>query len=260
MGATTSGTRAVSWARTAVLLGSALLVACRAIPAEREAAADSASPSVIRRVAGSSVEGREIPYSVHGSGSVTVLLLAGIHGNEAAGTPLLERLEEELEAGRCADWLADRRLVVVPRANPDGLTSRRRHNARGVDLNRNFPSRNFSGRERHGAAPLSEPESRALHELVLRFDPDRALSFHMPVGIIDYDGPAEALARAVGAAGPLPVQRLGSRPGSLGSWFGVDLGRPILTVEQPGSDRVLDADELWERYAPMLRAAILFGD
>ena len=37
-----------------------------------------------------------------------------------------------------------------------------RRNPHGVDLNRNFPARNFTGREDHGRNALSEPESRAL--------------------------------------------------------------------------------------------------
>lgn len=211
-----------------------------------------------RLVAGNSVEGREIPYSVHGSGPLTILLLASIHGDEEAGTPLLERLQRELETGQHPELLEGRRLVILPCANPDGLAADRRQNSNGVDLNRNFPSRNFRSQRTGGRQPLSEPESRALLGLIERYGPTRAMSFHMPANQLDYDGPGEALARHVGAESPLKVERMGSRPGSLGSFFGEDLGNPILTVEQPSSARYQSPEESWDTWFPMIRAAILF--
>ena len=77
-----------------------------------------------------------------------------------------------------------------------------------------------------------------------------------PISCIDYDGPAEELARAMAAVCGLPVRKLGVRAGSLGSYAGVDLGIPIITIELPGSASRLDADELWQRYGAALEAAI----
>ena len=209
---------------------------------------------------GTSLEGRAIESATFGAGPTTVLLLAGIHGNEEAGTPLLEELAERLAAdGAALPWMRGKRVVVLPALNPDGLAANRRHNADGVDLNRNFPARNFSGSRRRGDEPLSEPESRALHDLVLELRPHHVLTFHMPVGVIDHDGPAAELAQLASDACGLPVQKLGSRPGSLGSWLGVDLGIPTLTVELPASDHGITRAEAWERYGALLRAAIAYG-
>ena len=47
-----------------------------------------------RRNAGFSVEGRPIPYQVLGHGRDTILIIATIHGNEEAGTPLLHKIEK----------------------------------------------------------------------------------------------------------------------------------------------------------------------
>ena len=58
--------------------------------------------------------------------------------------------------------LAGRRVVLLPVINPDGMANGSRFNARGIDLNRNFPAENFSGTARHGTRPLCEPESRAI--------------------------------------------------------------------------------------------------
>jgi predicted deacylase len=93
--------------------------------------------------AGQSVRGREVEYSVHGQGDLTVMLLAGIHGDEECGTPRLLRLHAELTRVAEAELLMGRTLVIVPRVNPDGLLAEQRHNANGVDLNRNFQSDNF---------------------------------------------------------------------------------------------------------------------
>ncbi|MFG0318502.1 MAG: DUF2817 domain-containing protein, partial [Planctomycetota bacterium JB042] len=204
---------------------------------------------------GRSVEGRPVELLLRGDPDGDgVLLLATIHGDEAAGTPLLRRLADELRAA--PEKARGRRVALVPVANPDGLAAGRRTNARGIDLNRNFPAGNFDPSLRHGAAPLSEPESRALLELLRRERPVRVVSLHQPLAQIDWDGPGEALARRVAARCDLPARRIGSRPGSLGSFVGLDLGVPILTFELRRADDRLDPDALWERYGEALLATL----
>jgi protein MpaA len=137
---------------------------------------------------------------------------------------------------------------VVPNTNPDGLFHGTRTNARGVDLNRNFQTRNWKPKTRHGARPLSEPESRFIQELITKYNPSIILSFHDPIACVDWDGPAEELARAFSEASGLPLNKLGTRPGSLGAYAGVDLGIPILTVELPGETAFQTPKEIWDRY------------
>lgn len=257
---------------SALLAAAVLLPGCRSAPRTPEAAAAPAdatpdlaldratendapwaadrTASDAQRIAGHSVEGRPIRYSVHGAGPDTVLLLATIHGDEDAGTPLLERLAEKLDAAPA--WTASLRVVIVPVLNPDGLVARRRHNARGVDLNRNFPAANRRERASSGTEPLSEPESAALHDLIDRYQPLRVVSIHGWIGLVDWDGPGESLAEAVGAVCGLPARQIGSRPGSLGSFVGVDRSVPILTLELPSSAKPLDDDALWSRYGDAL--------
>jgi protein MpaA len=230
-------------------------VATRAQPAPRPDVA-AASPLPQARTIGASVNGRPIVATTLGSGSDVVLILASIHGSEPAGTPLLGRLQREVIAH--PEFLEGRTLCLVPIANPDGYVAGKRHNLRGVDLNRNFPASNFSQRRRHGEEPLSEPESQALFALIEEIDPDRVVSIHQPLCVLDYDGPAEDLARAMAEQCDLVVERIGSRPGSLGSYVGLDRATPIITVELPGAASALDADQLWQRFGRMLLAAIVF--
>lgn len=207
---------------------------------------------------GRSVEDRPINGHVFGSGNDSILIMATIHGNEWAGTPLLMRLADHLATH--PELVRGRRVVLIPVVNPDGYDRRLRYNANRIDLNRNFPAGNRSNNHRNGKRALSEPESRAIHEAIQRYRPDRIVSIHQPVGCLDYDGPASALARAMADASGMKVRRLGTRPGSLGSYAGNTLGIPTITLELPGRATRLDEDGLWEEYGPMLLAAISAED
>jgi protein MpaA len=215
-------------------------------------AAPRAKQAATPIIAGYSRDGRPIEARVLGDGERTVLILATIHGNEAAGTPLLRQFEEHLVAH--ANLLEYRRVVLVPVANPDGYADGTRRNAAGVDINRNFKTANSRGR-----TPLSEPESRAIAALIERYRPTVVVSLHQPLNCVDYDGPAADLARTMAAAGHLSVRKLGARPGSLGSYVGLDLGLPIVTVELPRRASRLTGDELWQRYGEMLLVAVARG-
>ena len=185
-----------------------------------------------------------------------VLLMASIHGDEPSGTPLLRGLERHL-AGH-PELLANRAVVLVPVANPDGLERDSRHNARNIDLNRNFPASNFRAGRFHGQAPLSEPETQALFGLIHSLQPIRVVTIHMHAACLDFDGPAAELAQAMSELCGLPVRRLGGRPGSLGSYLGRDLGTPIVTLELSRADRKLSESELFDRYRQALLEAILW--
>jgi len=199
---------------------------------------------------GESVEGRPIQCITLGSGDEVVLFIAGIHGNEAAGVPLLERLIDELIEQ--PEWWRGRRIVIVPDANPDAVAHHRRTNMHGVDVNRNFPAGNHRARPRNGVEPLSEPESAALHELIMREQPVVIVSIHQPIACVDYDGPARELAQAMSQLCGLPVRKLGGRPGSLGSWAGIDRGIAVITLELPGDASKLSGEALWDRYGAAL--------
>lgn len=222
---------------------------------------DRAEPQAIkgkRSVIGRSVKGRPIEMIAFGAGPDVVLIMATIHGNEDVGTPLLKRLVSHLEAN---PNLSDgRRVLLLPDVNPDGRAEQLRGNTRGVDLNRNFPADNYQNGGHHGAKPLSEPESAAIHSLLMQERPSRIVSIHQPLNYgsecIDYDGPGQSLAAEMGRHTNIPVRRIGSRPGSLGSFAGETLGIPIITLELPKEAKGRAVEELWRDYGPMLLAAI----
>src|SRR4051794_5261550 len=92
-------------------------------------------PVMAAATVGHSVRGREIRL-VERRGAQpgrTVLVVGCIHGTECAGTAVTRRLLGG--AGPAAG-----RLLVIADLNPDGRRLGVRVNARGVDLNRNFPS------------------------------------------------------------------------------------------------------------------------
>jgi len=148
----------------------------------------------------------------------------------------------------------------IPLLNPDGLQAKpsKRVNARGVDLNRNFPTPNWhkqakiyweqrtkkDPRRWPGPSPLSEPESKFLHTEMERFKPNLIVSIHAPFGVLDFDGPSVP----PGKLGRLYLDQVGIYPGSLGNYGGIHKRIPVVTIELPHAQRTpLDAEmrQMW---------------
>lgn len=180
---------------------------------------------------GRSVSGRAIEALVFGGSEGCVLILGGIHGSEPASADLVDHLARHLELH--PEARAGRQVVLIARANPDGLAAGTRWNARGVDLNRNFATGNFRASARSGAVALSEPETRALVVAIARYRPSCIVSVHCPLNCIDADGgdASYALARKMARVSPLPLGDLPALPGSLGSYGGNELGLKMITYE-----------------------------
>jgi len=153
--------------------------------------------------AGSSVEGRPIRRLELGKADGPVVLLTGLmHGVELVGAMALLDFMRRIATDPDSELRRHARLVVVPMVNPDafaenckllraGRRAYRRCNARGVDLNRNFPplqkgvplgllggSRWARSPHYIGPHPLSEPETRALRDLAVETRPSVSVAFH----------------------------------------------------------------------------------
>ena len=129
--------------------------------------------------------------------------------------------------------------------NPDGLLKKKssRTNANGVDLNRNFPTRdwkeksvyywvvrtNKNPRRYPGTHPLSEPETRWLYGEINDFKPDVIIAVHAPHGIVDFNH--NGATNAPNKLGRLHLNLLGTYPGSLGNFAGIQRSIPVLTIE-----------------------------
>ena len=161
-------------------------------------------------VIGRSVQGRPITLARIGDPAAArkVLAVGCIHGNEPAGRAIVDEL---MRAGPAPGT----QLLLVRDMNPDGLADHERTNAHGVDLNRNSPE-HWAGA---GARPWSEPEARAIRDLILREDPTYSVYYHQPFGLVDVpEGGRPATARRYAELVGLPLKRLSRRPGSISRW------------------------------------------
>ncbi|GEM_PF-1719172 len=177
-------------------------------------------------------EGRPLSVRIYGKGPKTVMIIGGIHGSEPGSAMLVEDFERWIQQEGPPKSFT---LLFVNPANPDGLAKGVRKNAHRVDLNRNFPASNFKSLPSSGPKPLSEPESRFLANLIKQFHPNFILSVHQPRRSVNWDGPARELAQIMAKANGYRLEASVGypTPGSLGSWAGIDLQIPIITLELP---------------------------
>jgi hypothetical protein len=182
------------------------------------------------------------------------LIIGGLHGDEKATVALVATFREE--------WLATREVrspaVLIPMANPDGFVANTRYNANRVDLNRNCDSLwRPDSTEPPGPHPWSEPESCAIRDFILAFEPAKIVALHWALAEIDADGPqSTGLARRMwnamspGESAPYRIRTAardpgqppdpeGFCPGSFGQWCGYAVRfagglRPaMITLELP---------------------------
>jgi murein peptide amidase A len=217
-------------------------------------------PAMSRTLIGTSVQGRPIEMIRFGVGAPTLLIISGIHGNEPESWFVAEQLIRTLESS--PGMVRYGSVVIIPRANPDGCALRRRANARGVDVNRNFPASNWRvskpGAEYPGPSPASEPETIAVLAAMESCKPDRIISIHSITRgreCNNYDGGGRQLAAMLGRYNGYPVRdSIGyETPGSFGTYAGTDHHLSVVTLELP---RDLNRDLAWSSSRQGLLSAI----
>ena len=169
-----------------------------------------------------------------------VLVIGVVHGDEPQGKYLIEKYLENNSKTK---------LAFISELNPDGRKLGVRTNANGVDLNRNFPTKNWVLSEKNeffgGEAPASEIETRFLIDVIEELQPKLILTLHAPFKIVNYDGDGRAVAEMISEIIKYPVQKdIGYiTPGSFGTWAGVEKGIPTITLEL---DEEVSIEELEE--------------
>ncbi|MDG0976220.1 MAG: DUF2817 domain-containing protein [Ilumatobacter sp.] len=176
---------------------------------------------------GTTVQGRQIVRWDSRSRGATrhVTVVSGMHGNERITYPLAEAF---LHTARPADM----NVTIIPSLNPDGWAANTRRNARGVDLNRNFPWLWSSSKDSSGPGPGSELETQAAMNLLQTERPDLVIWIHQP---LDYVAPvadcpiqyAELWANAAGIQVRPAVSHLGGGE----SWSARTAGLRSMLVE-----------------------------
>lgn len=199
-------------------------------------------PAVVEsRVIGYSVMGRPIRAWRLGdpASPVKAVALAATHGDEQAPAAILAALRDGAPITGIDLW-------VVTRVNPDGVLRSTRKNARGVDINRNFPHdwAALDGEVESGPRPASEPETRALMRFLGRVDPRFVVSFHQPLHGIDVWGRKKRwFARRLSDHLRLPRKEFscgGTCHGTFTGWFNARFDGVAVTVEY-------GPDPSWER-------------
>ena len=203
---------------------------------------------------------------------IKVMVVGGIHGDELSSSALaLNWIKLATQApgnaisNTPASFAGGIHWRFIPMLNPDGLTAQpaKRVNANGVDLNRNFPTPNWARdakvyweqktkkdpRRWPGKEPLSEPESKFLHDEMASFKPNLIVSIHAPYGVLDFDGPTVPPSKL----GRLYLDQVGIFPGSLGNYGGVHKGMPVVTIELPNAQRTPLDSETRQMWVDLLR-------
>ncbi len=207
-------------------------------------------------VYGNSVEGNPLTVWLPETNSPDILVLASIHGDEAETTVILSDALRSISP----DGLKNAAILC---GNVDGLARGTRGNARGVDLNRNFPTANwlpepvyYKSRKIEpqditlspGEHPASEPETKALLSLLEKLKPRAVVTLHSALACID-DADGSVLGRLLAQKTGLPLEvGVGyPTPGSFGSWAS-EQNLNLITYEFEAASPY----DLKERHTPVL--------
>lgn len=175
------------------------------------------------------------------------LVIGVFHGDEPQGKFLIEEyLKKCGMLPTSKSPIARRGLLFIPCLNPDGMQLGQRTNANGVDLNRNFPTKNWGKNQGDnatcndsnsayygGISGGSEIETQFLIDTINEFKPDKILTLHAPYKVVNYDGPAQEWAEQISKIINYPVEAsIGyPTPGSFGTYAGVEKQIQTITLE-----------------------------
>lgn len=188
------------------------------------------------------------------------LIMCGVHGDEI--TPIKFCYDLLMDLKENPQIIGDNLIIIAPLVTPDSFFREKptRYNARGVDINRNFPTKDWaenairlwksrykSDKRRYpGKYALSEQETIFSVNIINLYNPQKIISVHAPLTLLDYDGPSfsqvegkaakQLLVQMSNKAGKYKISNYPFFTGSLGNWAGNERNIPTYTLELPNSD------------------------
>jgi len=209
----------------------------------------------------------------------TTLVMCGVHGDEITPVKFCWDLLDELNSG--SQSFENKVVIIAPLVAPDSFLRVRptRTNGRGVDVNRNFPTKDWhqdaikrwknhlksDSRKFPGKSPASEQETIFQMNLILRYKPNKVISIHAPLTLLDYDGPS--LNAKEGESAKILLKQMSEKsagykvsnypifPGSLGNWAGKEHHIPTYTLELPNSNSA-ETNSFWATFKDAILMAI----
>lgn len=163
------------------------------------------------------------------------LIIGVVHGDEPQGENLINQYIKEYNKEN---------LLFIPALNPDGKKLKTRTNSNKVDLNRNFPTKNWKLTQKDkyfgGEKPASEKETQFLIKIIEKYQPKAIITLHTPYKIVNYDGPAKELATKVSNIINYPIEEsIGyPTPGSFGTYAGIERNIPTITLEMDEEETI----------------------
>lgn len=269
-------------------------------------------PFIKKETIGKSLVGRNIEAFTIGSSSKRILLAAGFHGSEYLTINILFRFlwdlclslknGSEIAGIKMKRYLGRRGVSFVPCVNPDGTeinltgfsaageysklvelispgTCRYQANARGVDINHNFPADwekihqreqavgiNSPSATRYGGkSPASEPETTALMNYCIRNKFFRAYAFHSQGREIYYTfgdkipKASPAIARLLSSTSgyKLSVPPAIADGGGFKDWFIEKFDLPGFTFEIGKGENPLPLSDIDREYEMLIKCLCL---
>jgi len=193
-----------------------------------------------------------------GDGATRVMVVGSLHGNEPNAIYLAEQLARHI-GNKPVVWKATSTLVLR-NPNPDGEAAKLFTNSKGVDLNRNFPTKDFRTLPDHrtGARAGSEVETQILCRILTDFAPQRVVhikSAPVDIGWVIHNKAGKSTAIMMGDPLSLKPDSLDNvrLTGSLESYVTDNLQLEMITIVVP---RRIKKEDAWRTYREPLLTAI----
>ena len=201
-------------------------------------------------VIGYSVKGRAITAYQFGNGNSTILFTGGIHGSEGSSYTTMQAWVTYLMSN-AHKIPADKRVIVVPNTNPDGIAAGSRNSSTNVNLGRNFPTANWKAdietaggilKNGGGTRAGSEPETAALMALTRKYQPRLEISYHSQGRLVGANKFGDSVSNGSTYASMVGYQTMFNNAeavmgypmtGEYEDWMGEEMGIPAILIELP---------------------------